>query len=188
MRLRSSAAWLALVLGACESGSRRAFLVERADVETILAVEACPEVEQVLGAERARALLAGHLVRAGGKLVVVVREWEPGLAEPVRRLTLAIGADLLGETALPDPRITLRADRVTADGSRVRALEVDRGWIRIREVPAARWSISLDLRFRDAAEPPLTLRGELPVRTLDQLDPAGGRASPVARPEEFLRP
>ncbi|HKE01152.1 MAG TPA: hypothetical protein VKE69_09090 [Planctomycetota bacterium] len=180
-----AAAILALAAAACSTPARMA-VVPQADVVDRLAAEACVVATETIGSERAQALLEGHLIRAGKRRVLFVREWLGG-ALPARRLTASIDPELTGAITLPDPRVRIRADRARADGTEVRPLSVARGRLELPRPNALDARVRLEIEFAEEGEPPLRVDRPLAEPSVDALDAFEGRADRIARPEEFLR-
>lgn len=184
---RAAAASAALLAAAGCALRRDAFLVPSADVEHARAADACVEVMRRLGEEKARALLAGHVVRRGDRLVLVVREWDGSARLPARRVTASIEPAARIELELPSEGVSLRADRASADGAEVADLRVASGRLRVGRTEPAGRRVEMELRFAEPDEPPLRIDGFLLERGLDGLGPSEGRADRMAPPEKFVR-
>lgn len=196
LRLAGLAVAIVCVPACAGSGVRRV-VVPDADVELELGVEACVAATRELGAANAPAFLDGHLVRRGGRMVLVVREWETtaGGAISARRLTLAADPDLRATVSVKDPEIFCKVDRVTvqrrnagnaAESLTIQTLTIARGTVTL-DRQTRNFSISLNIEFTDPAETPIRFSGPIGTREWYQLTPLTGRASAAAGVLEYLR-
>lgn len=178
---------LAIITVGCGGSRRRVFFVVGADAERELAAQACVKVTKTLGAEKAAALLDGHIIRRGDRLVIAIREWDDGADLPSRRVTITADSQAQIDTNLPSGEIVVTATRASADGRTVRNITVKNGFIKIRRAGVG-FEIALELNFNETDEPTIQLKEAPPEMDLYRLDAAAGRALPTASPEDYLKP
>lgn len=174
-------------LSGCQGAPRVALLVPSSDVERRLAADACPRVVARLGATHARALLEGHLVRPGSRATLVLREWDGGSPERVRRLTLAFDPEREGVLQLPSAEVDIQVDRVTLAGMQVTPLSIAQGLLEIRARAAAEFDFRLELQLAEPGELPIRFERAPTRRALESLSPLEGRAQPHAEPARFVQ-
>lgn len=180
-------ALLSLAGLACASAEKRAVLVSEARIVDPAPPEAVQAVVAELGRGNAAALLDGHAMRFGDRLVLQVLEHDGRAPLPVRWATIEVERpEGRLEGAVGSALVSFATLRASADGKTVRRLAPVEGRFRLVPREGRVWSVFLWVRFDDPAEPALWIARDLGERPFDATTPREGRTSPVASAADYL--